>query len=167
MSTKGNKVRVGSSATSNHLGPAVNKKPTKKSGIKPSDISIACAVPGARFQVICRSVVRASNITVHHNAMIAIITAPLKKAKRCGAASNKPHRQVISVGGGGFLGVMRSGLSPVDSGGVCRGLSAILSATACTHRASEPPNNHSRHRQPSWSLQSQPLHRRWSRGLAP
>jgi hypothetical protein len=159
--TKGSKARVGSSGTFNHLGPAVNKKPTKNSGIKPSDINKACAVLGFIIHTTCiLLVLRASSMVVHHKAMVAIMTAPLKNARRCGAASNQLHRHVIFAGGNGFLGAMRMGRRTDGSVGLCSGLSSIASIQGTI----VPPSNHNHHPL-NWSARPAacpPSRRRWT-----
>ena len=94
-----NRLRALTAGVASHLGPAVNRKPVKKSGMNPKVINKACALAGASVHTTATPKWRANNTAHHQAALLASMAAPAKKARRCGAASSQIGRQVVSIGG--------------------------------------------------------------------
>ena len=104
---------TGQGATCSHLGPAVNRKPEKKSGKNPHTISAACTTAGGTAPATGTACTRRPSCTpAHHHAEPASSASARKKASRWGASSRWRRRQRRS--GAACLGAADSGAA--DSG---------------------------------------------------
>ena len=87
--TVGSSADARSSGCASHFGPAVNRKPQKKSGVKPNVISSEWASTGETRHNTGQPSRRDHSTPIHHNALAANITPAPKNASRCGAASSQ------------------------------------------------------------------------------
>ncbi len=69
------------------------------SGMKPMAMNSACASGGGTAQGSATPAWRVASASAHHRALVASMSAALKKPSRCGAVSSRPRRQRVSTGG--------------------------------------------------------------------
>ena len=82
------KLWAGKGATCSHLGPAVNMKPAKNSGMKPNTITAECTSEGASAGLRPSTPLLRSNCTsAHHRLAATSTTIARKNPSRCGASS--------------------------------------------------------------------------------
>ena len=98
------RLRAETSWSPSHLGPAVNKKPAKNSGINPIVMTKAWAeeIGTAHGDSILSA--RVANMMPHHTEVSTSMIAARKNARRCGAASSQFGLQ----GGGNALPLFES-----------------------------------------------------------
>ena len=107
------------------FGPAVNRKPAKNSGMKPSTIAAPCVSDGGTAYTSPSAPVARSTCTSSHHALAAINTHIARKnASRCGARNRLAHCHGPVTGGGLTEGLGAAGAAePIGMlrGGVLAG----------------------------------------------
>ena len=89
--------RTSGGATWSHLGPAVNMKPEKKSGMKPKLMTAPCARDGdMAYGRATAALTRSSCTSTHHRAELTSNSMASTKPSRCGARSVCAGRQRAS-----------------------------------------------------------------------